>query len=404
MGNPERVRVTGPLAVFTNGFGAELARLGYRPHAAAGQLQLMAHLSRWMAQRDLRVADLSESVLRDFLVARRQAGYRLWLSPRALAPLLTHLRGLGVLSPVSAPAADDPVDALLARYRGFLLGERGVSPVTARLYVYLTRSLLESRFRSGELDLASMTAADVIMFVRTACPGRAVGTAKLIVTAARSLLGFLHLEGVITTPLAAAVPSVAAVAGLGLPQGLDPDSAARLVNHCDRKTAVGRRDHAMITLMLRLGMRPGEVASLKLDDIDWRAGEFTACGKGNRIERMPLPTDVGAAIAAYLHDGRPPTAEGRTVFVRFRAPHTPLSTAGVSSAVKHAASRAGLGCVRARRLRHTAATEMVRAGAALPAVGQVLRHRRLLTTGIYAKVDIESLRELARPWPMGGQP
>jgi hypothetical protein len=131
MGNPERVRVTGPLAVFTNGFGAELARLGYRPHAAAGQLQLMAHLSRWMAQRDLRVADLSESVLRDFLVARRQAGYRLWLSPRALAPLLTHLRGLGVLSPVSAPAADDPVDALLARYRGFLLGERGVSPVTA---------------------------------------------------------------------------------------------------------------------------------------------------------------------------------------------------------------------------------------------------------------------------------
>ena len=222
-------------------------------------------------------------------------------------------------------------------------------------------------------------------------------------TAVRSLLGLLHLEGLIATPLAAAVPS-AAVAGLGLPQGLDPDSAARLVAHCDRRTAAGRRDHAMITLMLRLGLRRGEVASLKLDDIDWRAGELTVCGKGNRIERMPLPTDVGAAIAAYLHDGRPPTAESRSVFVRFRAPHQPLSTSGVSSVVTHAAGRAGLGCVRARKLRHTAATEMVRAGATLPEVGQVLRHRRLSSTGIYAKVDIESLRELARPWPIGGQP
>ena len=317
--------------------------------------------------------------------------------------MLTYLRGLGVLPPVSAPAVGDLVDALLARYRGFLLGERGVSPVTARLYVHLTRPLLETRLRGRELELASMTAADVIMFVRTACPGRSVGTAKLIVTAARSLLGFLHLEGAIATPLAAAVPSVAAVTGLGLPQGLDPASAIRLVSHCDRKTAVGRRDHAMITLMLRLGLRPGEVASLRLDDIDWRAGELTVCGKGNRIEKLPLPTDVGAAIAEYLHSGRPPTAEGRSVFVRFRAPHTSLSTAGVSSAVKHAAGRAGLGCVRARKLRHTAATEMVRAGAALPEIGQVLRHRRLSTTGIYAKVDIEALRELARPWPIGGQ-
>ena len=191
--------MAGPLTVFTDGFAAELVRLGYRPNAAAGQLQLMAHLSRWTAQRDLTVVDLTVPVLEDFLVARRQVGYRLWLSPRALTPLLTYLRGLGVLPPVSAPAVGDPVDALLARYRGFLLGERGVSPVTARLYAHLIRPLLETRLRGGELQLASMTAADVIVFVRTACPGRSVGTAKLIVTAARSLLGFLHLEGVITT-------------------------------------------------------------------------------------------------------------------------------------------------------------------------------------------------------------
>jgi integrase/recombinase XerD len=261
--------------------------------------------------------------------------------------------------------------------------------------------LVAGRLSGGELDLASLTAANVIGFVRASCPGRAVGTAKLIATASRSLLGYLHVEGVIGSPLASAVPSVAGGTRLGLPQGLDRDAIARLLAGCDRTTPMGRRDYAMLTLLVRLGLRAGEVASLRLDDIDWRAGELAITGKGHRIERLPLPVDVGEAVADYLRDGRPATAEGRTVFVRFHAPHRSLSVAGVTDAVRRAAQRAGLGSVSARRLRHTAATAMVQAGAALPEVGQVLRHRRLLTTSIYAKVDTEALRDLARPWPGG---
>ena len=164
---------------------------------------------------------------------------------------------------------------------------------------------------------------------------------------------------------------------------------------------MGRRDCAMLMLLARLGMRAGEVRRLALEDIDWRAGELLVRGKGNRFERLPLPDDVGQALSAYLRRGRPVTAQGRTVFVRVRAPLHPLSSAGVSQAVAAAAARAGLGRVSAHRLRHTVATEMVRAGVPLPDVGQVLRHRRLMTTAIYAKVDRERLRLLAHPWPGG---
>lgn len=401
MGSADRVQVTGPLAVFNSGFAAELVWLGYRPNASANQLQLMAHLSRWMTQRGLAADGLTGSALADFLAARRAAGYRLWLSPKALSPLLEYLRGVGVAPAESALKPGTAVETLLARYRGYLVGERGLSAATAGLYVHLTRPLLANRMVDGELDVASLTPADVIGFVRMSCPGRAAGTAKLIVTAVRSLLGFLHVEGVIGSSLASAVPSVAGGARLGLPRGLGPQAVARLLACCDRNTAMGRRDYAMLVLLVRLGLRPGEVCSLRLDDIDWRAGELVVTGKGHRIERLPLPVDVGEAVADSLRDGRPATAEGRTVFVRFRAAHRSLSVSGVTDVVRRAARRAGMGCIRARQLRHTAATAMVQAGAALPEVGQVLRHRRLLTTSIYAKVDIEGLRELARPWPGG---
>jgi integrase/recombinase XerD len=401
MGNPDRVRVTGPLAAFNSGFAAELVRLGYRPNAAANQLQLMAHLSRWMTERGLTADGLTVPVLSDFLAARDAAGYRLWLSSKALSPLLTYLRGLGVVPVEAEPQPAGAVETLLIRYRSYLVRERGLSPSTARLCAGLTSPLLASRMAGSELDLASLTAADVIGFVRASCPGRAVGTAKLLVTALRSLLGFLHVEGVVGSSLAPAVPSVAGGTRLGLPRGLDRDAVVRLLARCDRTSPLGRRDYAMLVLLVRLGLRPGEVASLRLDDIDWRAGELAVTGKGHRVERLPLPVDVGQAVAEYLRDGRPATAESRTVFVRYRAPHRPLSVTGVTDTVNRTAQRAGLGCVRAHQLRHTAATALVQAGAGLAEVGQVLRHRRLLSTSIYAKVDTEGLRELARPWPGG---
>jgi integrase/recombinase XerD len=220
------------------------------------------------------------------------------------------------------------------------------------------------------------------------------------VTALRSLLGFLHVDGNIERSLAASVPSVAGRRLAGLPKGLDhPDQVRRLLASCDSGTGNGCRDFAVLTVLVRLGLRAGEVAKLVLDDIDWRAGEIVVRGKANCTERLPLPTDVGGAVAAYLHRGRPASAHGRTVFVRIKAPLRPLSAGGVTQVVAAAARRAGLGQIHAHRLRHTAATQMLRAGASLPEIGQLLRHRRALTTAIYAKVNRDALRTIARPWP-----
>jgi integrase/recombinase XerD len=186
----------------------------------------------------------------------------------------------------------------------------------------------------------------------------------------------------------------------GLPKGLEPGQLRRLLAGCDRRTPTGRRDYAIVLLLARLGLRAGEVARLGLDDIDWRHGEIAILGKGNRAERLPLPADVGAAIAVYLRRGRPGTAEGRGVFARVHAPHRALTAGGVTMVVFDAAQRAGLGKVHAHRLRHTAATAMLHAGSPLAEVGQVLRHRSPLTTAIYAKVDRDALAVLARPWPV----
>lgn len=187
----------------------------------------------------------------------------------------------------------------------------------------------------------------------------------------------------------------------GLPKGLEREQLRRLLAGCDRRRASGRRDYAILLLLSRLGLRAGEVAALGLVDIDWRVGQILVRGKGNRVERLPLPADVGAAIAAYLRRGRPATAEGRSVFVRVRAPHRALTTGGVSDVVFDGGQRAGLGKIHAHRPRHTAATELLRAGSPLAEVGQVLRHRSALTTAIYAlKVDQAALAVLARPWPV----
>jgi integrase/recombinase XerD len=184
-------------------------------------------------------------------------------------------------------------------------------------------------------------------------------------------------------------------------QALDGDQVAALLASCDPRTRTGRRDLAILTLLARLGLRAGEVAALRLGDIDWRRGEITVRGKGNRQDRLPLPADVGQRIVDWLQDGRPETAQGRAVFVRAQAPYRPLTSNAVTTVVACAGQRAGLGVIGAHRLRHSAATAMLRAGGSLTEIGQTLRHARPLTTAIYAKADIEGLRQLARPWPGG---
>jgi integrase/recombinase XerD len=400
MHDPSRVRVSGPLEVFASGFAAELARLGYRRVPVVFQLQLMAHASRWLHSEGLGVGELTSEVVERFLAERRAAGYTNYVTARAMAPLLGYLRGLGVAPAATPRLAVGAVEVLLADYREYLAVERGLTTDTIEGYVLAVRPFLDGRLRDGdELDLAGLSAADVAAFVVARCPAQSRGAAKMTVTALRSLLGFLHLRGLVSGPLADAVPSTASWRLSGLPRALEPEQLRALLESCDRASPGGRRDYAVLVMLARLGLRAGEVAALRLEDIDWRAGELRIVGKGRRAERLPLPEDVGEAIVAYLQDGRPATALDRSLIVRVRAPHLGLTSGGITQIVFAAAGRAGLGPIHSRRLRHTAATQMLRAGASLEEIGQVLRHRQALTTAIYAKVDRDALRQLARPWP-----
>lgn len=396
-----RSLVAGPLESYVVGFAAELARQGYSRSAAEQHMCFIAHLDRWMSASGCELADLDTGRVELYLAARRSSGYAQYRSTKALAPLLVYLAPLGVLPPPQ-PMVLGPVEEVLARYRDWLLGERGLTEGTVRGYVDAVRPFVVGRRHDDGLDLAGLTAADVTTYVRAACPGRATGSAKLIVCGLRSLLGWLHVTDRVPVPLAAAVPSVAGWRLSGLPKGLERGELSRLLASCDRRTATGRRDYAVMLLLARMGLRAGEVAALGLDDIDWRRGEFTIVGKGNRSERLPLPAQVGAAITAYLRRGRPADALDRSVFVRVHAPHRRLTTGGITAIVFDGAQRAGLPPMHAHRLRHTAATAMLQAGSPLAEVGQVLRHRSPLSTAIYAKVDRHALAMLARPWPLEG--
>jgi integrase/recombinase XerD len=403
MSDPSKVRVSGPLEPFAPGFAAWLSGRGYPPSSAARQLQLMAHVGRWLLAEGLGLRELNDDAVEAFVVSRRACGYSGHRTSKALVGLLSYLRDVGAVPVAAEPLLEGPVERVLYRYRRYLVVERGVGASSVRGYVRVARQFLDGMVCSDDvgLDLEHLRAGDVIAFVVARCPSQSQGSARLTVRALRSLFGFLYLEGVIDRPLAGAVPSVASWRLSGLPKGLSREEVAGLLESCDRASAVGRRDLAMLMLLARLGLRAGEVARLELEDIDWRAGEIMVRGKGDRRERLPLPDDIGETITAYLHGGRPKTARGRTVFVRAMAPHRELTGEGVSAAVARGARRAGLGVIHAHRLRHTVASDLLRAGSSLVEVGQVLRHRSMLTTSIYAKVDLEALRTVARSWPGG---
>lgn len=391
------------LDALLQGFEGELLQQGYPPSTIHRKKRLFADLSDWLQAQELTAGDLSFRLADRFLRDRRSAGFARHKTHMTLRPIIDYLHRLKLALPLEAPVGEGPASAILDRYRRFLTMERSLIATTVERYIDRLRPFLDSRNSADALELGNLSPADIISFVVARCPRENSSTAKLTVTALRSFLGFLHLEGITERSLVCAVPSAARRRLVGLPKGLEPDQVQRLLASCHANTPVGCRDLAILTLLVRLGLRRGEVARLMLDDIDWRAGTIVVRGKGNCIERIPLPQDVGLRLAEYLEQARPVNALGRAVFVRCVAPHHHLTPTRVSTIVADAARRADLGRVHAHRLRHTAATQLIRTGASLPEVGQLLRHVRTETTAIYAKVDRNSLRMIARPWPGDAQ-
>lgn len=292
------------------------------------------------------------------------------------------------------------VELIVAEFRVWLAQERGLSSATVNCYGRHAAMFL--RWLPGPLDSAvrELDSRQVVGFIVEFCRDHNTWYAKAMVTAVRAMLRFLHVTGR-TRALMAAVPGVSGWRLASLPRGIDPLVVRRILESCDRDTVTGRRNYAILVVLARLGMRSAEVAGLELDDIDWRAGEVVVHGKGGRLDRLPLPVDVGDALAEYLIARR--SGEDRAVFCATQPPFRRLAPCTISTIVGGACARAGVNRVFAHRLRHSLATEMLRAGASLPEIGQVLRHRSLISTSIYAKVDVEALKVLARPWPVGGE-
>jgi integrase/recombinase XerD len=297
---------SGVLANYLPGFREELTRLGYPDVRADCHLALLADLSRWLEDTGLDPGALTAEVVEQFLTVRREQGHRDLITLIGARPLLDYLIGLGVIRPLARRVPDGPATALLEGYRDYLTYERGLAPHGVERYEQLAQRFVRSVEVDGGIDWAGVSAAEVTRFVVATCSGPGRGSARNLLPALRSFLRFAFLDGWISLPLAQAVPAIAGWRASPLPKGLSRDEVAKLLNSCDRDSARGRRDFAILTLLARLGLRGGEVAIMGLDDIDWRAGEFTVHGKGRRDERLPLPSDVGEAIADYLRLGRPP--------------------------------------------------------------------------------------------------
>ena len=391
------VRVAGPLAPYAASFAQRLREQGYR--SAGPHMYLMAQLSSWLLDTEQSVADLSGSQLETFGTWRRARGYVSAVSSFRFFQLVDYLASVGATAVTMTPATPSTAtEALMGRYRSYLVVERGLAAPTVRAYAEVAAAFLSWLSAEDELDLEAVTTAEVTRFVLAECARLKVSSAKATTTRLRSLLRFLYVEALIARPLADAVPSVASWRLGSLPRALPAGDLTRMLKSCDRRRPLGRRDFAVLSLLWRLGLRAGEVAALQLHDIAWRAGELTIRGKGNRSDRLPLPVEVGEAIAVWLERGRP-ACEATSVFVHARAPHRALSPGGVSMIVRRACGRAGVAPAGAHRLRHSAATDMLRAGGSLDEVGQVLRHRRRETTQLYAKVDRRALSAVVRPWP-----
>jgi len=394
----------GPLTPHLDAFAERLEGLGYAGATRRVKLRLVRSFSRWLQRRDFLTAEVDEHKIVAFLGRHARVGQG---DPTTLGDLLETLRKDGVVSRPTAEVDETQVQRLEAEFGRYLSVERGLSQASLRNSLPFVRSFLTHRFGAGPIFMDDVRPPDVTRFLLRKLQTVGASRAKLMVGALRSFFRFLRWRGDIAIDLASSVPSVADWRLSALPKSLRSEEVERLISSCRRETVTGQRDYTLLLLLARLGLRAGEVVALTLDDIDWDAGALTVRGKGGREDRLPIPRDVGQAMATYLRQGRPHDCSTRRFFVRRKAPRRGFaSSVAVCTIVRRALERAGIASPRkgAHLLRHSLASEMLRKGGSLAEIGEVLRHRSMDTTAIYAKVDLVALKALARPWPSGGKP
>jgi site-specific recombinase XerD len=396
----------GPLAAHIGSFAEWASQQGYALCSLRRQVLIAACFSRWLGQNGVRLGSVSTEHAAQYLRYRARRVRPHPGDAAALRYLIEFLSRGGVIAAEKIPAPrPTPVERCAQAFEHYLREERVLATATIINYVPFIRGFLKNRFGHGTVKLSRLCAGDVVRFVQRQAPRLHPKRAKLLTTALRSFLQYARYRGEVTVDLAAAVPVVANWSMTSLPRAIGTDQVRQLLASINRSTAVGRRDYAILLLLARLGLRSGEVACLELDDIDWNVGQLSVRGKSGQRSELPLPAEVGKAIVAYLRRGRPDSAS-RRVFLRAKAPIRGFRGAsGVGSIVRHSLIRAGVKAPThgAHQFRHGLATEMLRQGASLGEIGEVLGHHHAQTTKIYAKVDINALRTLALPWPGGAR-
>lgn len=399
-------RAQGPLSPHLEAYVSSLIDQQYTAHGVCMNARCARRFSDWLARQNIEARDADEHAVA--LYHHERAGVpRVWRGERhSLGQLLTFLRVRGVIAVPTTVAEVAPADRVVRRFEEHLLHVRGLAAHTIFMHAAWARRFLTEHLGSETRDLNALRAADVITFVQHQARSHQPGELKRMTTALRSFLRYAQLQGEVESGIVAAVPAVASWSATpALPRAISAEHARRALNACDRRAAIGRRDYAVLLLLVRLGLRAGEVVALLLDDVDWDAGRIRVRGKAGREAWLPLPIDLGEAIAAYLQHGRPNTPD-RHLFLRASAPIRGLKSGmAVASIVAHALRRAGVDTPRrgAHQFRHALATQMLRRGASLIEIGELLRHRSPQTTAIYARVDLAALRTLALPWPGGAQ-
>ena len=394
----------GPLGRHIAGFGELIEKLGYPRSTANRKIRLVTDLDQWLKRRKIELTDYDENWAAVFLDYRSERGSCCRGDPTTLRVFLSHLREAGVIPYPAANINQSPQDRATNGFALHLVTERALKPVTSNIYLFEVRRFLSHRFGTGSILLDKLSAQDISRFMLDRARTVSPRGLRLTASALRSFLRFAYQRGDIPLDLADSVPPVANWRFSGVPKFLAPEQIEELLRTCDRGSSVGQRDFAILLLLARLGLRAGEVVHMRLDDIDWDSGELLVRGKGSREDRLPIPRDVGKALATYIRHGRP-RCSSRHIFLRSKAPCRGLANSVcICNVVRKALGRAGLdpSFKGSHLLRHSLATRMLRGGATLAEIGTILRHRLPNTTEIYSKVNLSALRGLAQPWPGGG--